>query len=94
MLFGWFDFYFGRQSLVTKIGLKKTAFCVGLAVALSGCANPNQVAMQVGAPPVIKQDGESKKSTVSLRSLQVRRFDTDEDKKEAALWHGPGFDQS
>ncbi len=56
--------------------MTKTAFCVGLAVALSGCVNPNQVAMKVGAPPVIKQDGESKKSTVSLRSLQVRRFDT------------------
>ena len=59
-----------------KIGLRKTAFCLGLAVALSGCVNPNQVAMKVGAPPVIKQEGESKKSTVSLRSLQVRRFDT------------------
>lgn len=43
------------------------------AFTLVACATPNDVAMEVSAPPQL--DGEQK-STVSLRALQVRRFDT------------------
>ena len=39
-------------------GLTKTVVCVGIALAVSGCVNPNQVAMRVGAPPELKKEGK------------------------------------
>lgn len=53
----------------------RTASAVGvlLALSLSACVSPNDVAMEVGAPPVLKGENAS---TVSLRALQSRRFDT------------------
>lgn len=52
--------------------LRRTAISLVFALAVSGCVNPNQVAMRIGAPPELKKEG---KSTVSLRALQVRRFE-------------------
>lgn len=46
---------------------------VAVPLALSACVSPNDVAMKVGAPPELEAEG---KSTVSLRALQIRRFDT------------------
>lgn len=40
---------------------------VGAAFTLSGCVNPNDVAMRIGQPP---------KGAVEMRSLQTRRFDS------------------
>lgn len=59
--------------------LSKTAICAGLLIALSACANPNEVAMKVGAPPVIKQ--QEGKSTLNLRALQIRRFETGDERQ-------------
>lgn len=45
-----------------------------LVIALAGCVTPNDVAMRVGAPPQ-----EKVASTVDLRSLQSRRYQTQDE---------------
>lgn len=53
----------------------RTVLCAGVALALAGCVTPNEVAMQVGAPPELKKGEGEKATTVNLRALQVRRFE-------------------
>lgn len=56
--------------------------CLALALSLGACVTPNEVAMKVGAPPEIKKDGaDGKTSVVNLRALQVRRFETGDERK-------------
>lgn len=59
------------------------ALCLALALSLVACVTPNEVAMKVGAPPEIKkEDGtEGKTSVVNIRALQVRRFETGDERK-------------
>ena len=52
-----------------------------LAVMLAACASPNDVAMEVGAPPELEETGGS---TVALRVLQTRRFDTLDERRMLA----------
>ena len=54
---------------MNKLTLKITA--VLAAVVLSGCIDPNQHALQLGAPP-LRDDA----TTVSLREVQSRNFNT------------------
>ena len=58
---------------MNRLVKKIAALAFLLPLAVSACVTPNDVAMQVGAPPVLEGDNAS---TVSLRSLQTRRFDT------------------
>lgn len=55
------------------VSRKFSVLFVAVPLALSACVSPNDVAMEVGAPPELAAEG---KSTVSLRALQIRRFDT------------------
>lgn len=62
------------------MGSMKSIRFIGAAILLltvAGCVTPNETAMKVGAPP--KQ--EEGKSTLDLRSLQTRRFDTLDENK-------------
>ena len=61
--------------MLTGIRFKALLVVTAIAVTASGCAkDPNQVAMEVGAPPGT-EDGVS---TVDWRVLQTRRFETDD----------------
>lgn len=64
---------------MVSVKMAKALIWVGFALAMSGCANPNEVAMKVGAPPEIKQ-GEGT-STLDLRALQIRRFETSDERQ-------------
>lgn len=50
---------------------------VAMAASLSGCVTPNDEAMKIGAAPGMMEGT----TTVGLRSLQTRRFDTGEEVK-------------
>ena len=61
--------------MLTGIRFKALLVATTVAVAASGCArDPNQVAMEVGAPP----GAEDGVSTIEWRALQTRRFETDD----------------
>ena len=63
----------GVLKLMKYLSKNISVLFVAVPLALSACVSPNDVAMKVGAPPQLEAGG---KSTVSLRALQTRRFDT------------------
>ena len=61
--------------MLAGIRFKAVLVATTVAVTASGCAkSPNQVAMEVGAPP----GAEDGVSTVEWRVLQTRRFETED----------------
>lgn len=52
--------------------LLAVAAALAVMISISGCVRYNEIAMQVGAPPELEENG----STVNLRVLQTRQFDT------------------